>query len=140
MLSVVLAPIDVRTRRLPDDVLLPGAGVVLILLAGAAVVTGSPERGAGSAGGAVAAFGVCLVLHLARPAAFGGGDVKLAGLCGAVLGWVGPEAVASGIALGFLAGGVAATGVVLAGGRRRAIAFAPFLLVGTWGRLVAGPW
>ncbi|MDQ1083599.1 MULTISPECIES: A24 family peptidase [Microbacterium] len=139
-LGIELAVIDVRTHRLPDAILLPGAGAVIVLLAGAAVVTGTPDRALGLAGGAAASFAACLAVHLARPDAFGGGDVKLAGLCGAVLGWVGPEAVASGIALGFVAGGAAATGVVLSGARGASIAFGPFLLAGTWGRLLAGPW
>jgi leader peptidase (prepilin peptidase)/N-methyltransferase len=139
-LSVILAVTDVRTHRLPDRILLPGGTAVLTLLAAAAAVIGAPDRVAGLGGGAALAFAVCLAVHLARPAEFGGGDVKLAGLCGAVLGWYGPEAVASGIALGFVAGGVAAGGVVLAGVRGRAIAFGPFLLFGTWARLLAGPW
>lgn len=139
VLGVVLAVIDARTHRLPDAILVPGAGMVLILLGGAAVTIGEPLRAVGVAGGAAAAFLACLAVHLARPAAFGGGDVKLAGLCGAVLGWVGPEAVASGIALGFVAGGVAASGAVLAGMRSASIAFGPYLLVGAWGRLLAGP-
>lgn len=140
VLSVVLAVIDARTHRLPDRILLPGAGAVLTLLVLAAAADRAPERAVGLGGGAIGAFAVCLAIHLARPAAFGGGDVKLASLCGGVLGWVGPEAVASGIALGFVAGGVAAVGVVLAGARGTVIAFGPFLLLGTWARVIAGPW
>lgn len=139
VLGVVLAVIDARTHRLPDAVLVPGAGVVLVLLGGAAVAVGEPLRAIGVVGGAAGAFFACLGVHLARPAAFGGGDVKLAGLCGAVLGWIGPDAVASGIALGFVAGGVAASAALLAGMRGASIAFGPYLLVGTWGRLLAGP-
>lgn len=140
VLSVALAVTDVRSLRLPDRILLPGASAVLALMVAAAVATGTPDRVTGLGGGAVGAFAACLVVHLARPADFGGGDVKLAGLCGGVLGWFGPEAVASGIALGFVAAGVAACGVVLAGARGRAIAFGPFLLLGTWARVIAGPW
>lgn len=135
----VLAVIDARTHRLPDAVLVPGAGAVLLLLVGAAVTVGEPLRAVGVAGGAAGAFLACLAVHLARPDAFGGGDVKLAALCGAVLGWVGPEAVASGIALGFVAGGVAATGALLAGARGASMAFGPYLLIGAWARVLAGP-
>jgi leader peptidase (prepilin peptidase)/N-methyltransferase len=139
VLGVVLAVIDARTHRLPDAILIPGAGAVLVLLGGAAVTIGEPLRAVGVAGGAAGAFLGCLAVHLARPSAFGGGDVKLAGLCGAVLGWIGPEAVASGIALGFIAGGVAATGALLAGMRGASIAFGPSLLVGAWARVLAEP-
>ena len=139
VLGGVLAVVDARTHRLPDAILLPGGATVLVLLGGAAVTMGEPLRAVGVAGGAAGAFVACLTVHLARPSAFGGGDVKLAGLCGAVLGWIGPEAVASGIALGFIAGGIAATGAVLAGARDASIAFGPYLLAGAWARWLVGP-
>jgi len=138
-LGAVLSAVDLRTRRLPDAILLPGGAVVVALLSVAAVLAGEPSRGTTIALGAGGAFLACLLIHVRRPAAFGGGDVKLAGLCGAVLGWDGPDAVASGICLGFVAGGVAAAGVALAGARRGSIAFGPFLLLGTWWRLFTGP-
>ncbi|KTR96739.1 hypothetical protein NS220_00705 [Microbacterium testaceum] len=138
VLSVVLAVVDVRTRRLPDAIVLPGGAAVVLLLGAAALSTGDPSRLAGIGAGAVGAFGACLAVHLVRPAAFGGGDVKLAALCGAVLGWGGLEAVASGIALAFLAGGVGAVGTLLAGARGASIPFGPFLLFGAWWRVIAG--
>ena len=138
VLSGVLAVVDARTRRLPDTIVLPGGAAVVLLLGAAALVVGEPVRLAGVGAGAAGAFAACLGVHLARPAAFGGGDVKLAALCGAVLGWGGLQAVASGIALAFLAGGVAGIGVVLGGARRTSFPFGPFLLFGTWWRVIAG--
>ncbi|MDQ1122551.1 prepilin peptidase [Microbacterium trichothecenolyticum] len=140
LLGVVLAVVDVRTRRLPDAILMPGGAAAVLSLCAAAIGVGEPWRLLGVAGGAIGAFVTCLALHLARPASFGGGDVKLAGLCGAFLGWCGPEAVASGIAAGVVVGGVAAAGAVLAGARGATIAFGPFLVLGTWWRLLTGPW
>lgn len=137
-LSVLLATVDARTRRLPDAILVPGGAAVVVLLVAAAVAIGEPARLVGIVAGALSAFAACLAVHLARPAAFGGGDVKLAALCGAVLGWGGLDAVASGIALAFVAGGIAATGVLLAGARRASIPFGPFLLFGAWWRVIAG--
>lgn len=96
VLGIVLAVVDVHTHRLPDVILLPGAAAVVLSLCVAAVWVGEPSRLLGVGGGAIGAFLVCFALHLARPASFGGGDVKLAGLCGALLGWGGVEAVASG--------------------------------------------
>lgn len=132
VVSAALAVGDVRRRRLPDRVMLPATIVAVLLLAVAAARTGCPSRAAEVALGAAAAFGVCLLVRLARPEAFGGGDVKLAALVGAHLGWFGPEAVASGVALGFVAAGVAGVGVLAAGGRGSDLPFAPFLLLGAW--------
>jgi prepilin signal peptidase PulO-like enzyme (type II secretory pathway) len=138
VLSGVLAVVDARTRHLPDAIVLPGGAAVVLLLGAAALAIGEPARLAGIGGGAVGAFTACLALHLARPAAFGGGDVKLAALCGAVLGWGGFEAVASGLALAFLAGGIGAAGALLASARGASIAFGPFLLFGAWWRVLTG--
>ncbi|MGX8249455.1 hypothetical protein, partial [Escherichia coli] len=82
------------------------------------------------------AFLVCLALRVARPTAFGGGDVTLAGLAGTHLGWFGSDAVASGLAAGFLCGGAAGFGALLAAGRRAEFAFGPPLLLGTWWALL----
>lgn len=138
--SIVLAVIDVRTHRVPDAVVLPATAVGVALLAAAAAERDEPTRIAGVCLGAAGAFLACLAVHLARPEAFGGGDVKLAALVGAHLGWFGADAVASGVALGFVAAGVAGLGVVAAGARRVDLAFAPFLLLGAWVRAAAGPW
>ncbi|HET6734484.1 A24 family peptidase [Mycobacterium sp.] len=77
---VALSAFDIRSRRLPDYLTLPGAAVVLV----GAVVAG---RGAAAVLGAAALFAVYLVVYLLRPSAMGAGDVKLAigvgGLTGA---------------------------------------------------------
>ncbi len=137
--SIALAVVDVRTHRLPDAVVLPALLVVAALLTAEALRTGEPGRALGVVGGSAAAFAVALALHLSRPGAFGGGDVKLAAFVGAPLGWYGPEAVASGLLFAVVLGGGAATGVLLAGGRRTQIAYGPWLLSGAWLRLVGGP-
>ena len=67
----VLSCYDVRHRRLPNVLTLPGAGVILL----AAALAG---RGAPALAGAAALAGVYLLVHLAAPAAMGAGDVKLA--------------------------------------------------------------
>ncbi len=135
--SVVLAVIDLRHHLLPDAVVLPATVSGVVLLSVAAACSGRPERATEVALGAIGAFGACLLLHLARPGAFGGGDVKLAGLVGAHLGWFGPEVVASGISLGFLCAGVAAVGMLAVRGRGAELPFGPFLLLGAWGQILS---
>ena len=68
VLSVALAVVDVRTHRLPDGILLPGGGIVLVLMAGAAAVTGSPHRLMGLGGGGVGAGLLLPSVTPARPA------------------------------------------------------------------------
>lgn len=134
--SVVLGVIDARRHRLPHGLVLPALAVAVTLLTVAAVTADEACRLAGVGGGAASAFLVCLALHLARPAAFGGGDVTLAALAGAHLGWFGPDAVVAGLVAGFACGGAAAAGVLLSGARGAAFAFGPPLLLGTWWVLI----
>jgi prepilin signal peptidase PulO-like enzyme (type II secretory pathway) len=71
-------------------------------------------------------------LGLVRPGQLGGGDIKLAGLAGLVLGWLGWPTVLFGAALGFVLAALASL-VLLAARRitlRGAISFGPFLLAG----------
>jgi leader peptidase (prepilin peptidase) / N-methyltransferase len=67
----VLSGYDLRQRRLPNLLTLPGAVVILI---------GSycAGRGLPALAGAVALTGLYLVVHLMAPAGMGAGDVKLA--------------------------------------------------------------
>jgi leader peptidase (prepilin peptidase)/N-methyltransferase len=67
----VLSCYDVRHRRLPNVLTLPGAGVILL----AAAMAG---RGLPALAGAAALAAMYLLVHLAAPAAMGAGDVKLA--------------------------------------------------------------
>ncbi|OBG25207.1 A24 family peptidase [Mycobacterium sp. 852002-51057_SCH5723018] len=62
---------DIRHRRLPNALTLPGAGLILV----AAAVTG---RGLPALAGAAALAGAYLLVHLVAPVAMGAGDVKLA--------------------------------------------------------------
>jgi len=62
---------DVRQRRLPNRLTLPGAGVILL-------TAGFAGRGLPALAGAAALAGMYLLVHLVAPAAMGAGDVKLA--------------------------------------------------------------
>jgi leader peptidase (prepilin peptidase) / N-methyltransferase len=81
----VLSWYDIRQRRLPNLLTLPGAGV--ILLAGGLVGRGLPALA-----GAAALSAVYLLTHLVSPAGMGAGDVKLAIGLGGLAGCFGAEA------------------------------------------------
>lgn len=132
VLSLQLAAEDIRTRRLPNRLVLPAYPAAGLLLGAAALVAGEPRRLAGmAAGGAVLLAGYFL-LRVISPAGLGLGDVKLAGVLGLFLGFAGWGHVAAGAAAGFVLGGIWGLGLVLTGrgtGKTR-IAFGPFMLAG----------
>jgi leader peptidase (prepilin peptidase) / N-methyltransferase len=79
-----LSVYDIRERRLPNLLTLPGALVIL----GVAAAAG---RGLPALLGAGALFAVYLAVHLLTPAAMGAGDVKLAIGVGALTGSFGVD-------------------------------------------------
>jgi leader peptidase (prepilin peptidase)/N-methyltransferase len=79
-----LSVYDIRDRRLPNWLTLPGAVVILMIAAAA----GHAVRAL--VGGALL-FAVYLIVHLIAPAAMGAGDVKLAIGVGALTGSFGND-------------------------------------------------
>jgi leader peptidase (prepilin peptidase)/N-methyltransferase len=79
---------------------------------------------------------VYLVLALVSPGGggLGFGDVKLAGVLGLLLGWLGWGPVVVSVLGAFVSGGVLALILLLAGraGRSSHIAFGPSMIVGAW--------
>jgi leader peptidase (prepilin peptidase) / N-methyltransferase len=86
---VVLCMYDIRERRLPNWLTMPGA---LAILAMAAAV----GRGHPALLGAIGLAGLYLVVHLISPAAMGAGDVKLAAGVGGLTGAFGLDVWALG--------------------------------------------
>jgi leader peptidase (prepilin peptidase)/N-methyltransferase len=121
---VVLSLIDAESRRLPNGIVLPAAGIVLL-----AHIAIAPDRWAAWVGAAIGAAGFLLLFALAYPAGLGMGDVKLALLLGAALG----SAVFPALLLGTLAGAAAAVALLVRHGsraRRMTFPFGPFLAFG----------
>lgn len=81
---IVLSVYDLRQRRLPNALTLPGAVLILAV----ATVAG---RGVPALLGAAALSLLYLAVHLIDPAALGAGDVKLAVGLGALTGAFGAE-------------------------------------------------
>src|SRR5688572_14256643 len=81
---VALSLYDVRQRRLPNALTLPGAAMVLAV----AAATG---RGVPALVGAAALTSLYLAVHLVAPAGMGAGDVKLAIGVGALTGSFGAD-------------------------------------------------
>ena len=121
---VVLAVIDIRTRRLPNRIVLPASALVL-----AAHVAIAPDRTLEWTAAALGASAVLLVAALAYPGGLGMGDVKLAMLLGAALGW----GVAAALVIGFLAAALAGVAMIARNGwsaRKATLPLGPFLAFG----------
>jgi leader peptidase (prepilin peptidase)/N-methyltransferase len=138
--GAVLGYIDTRTRYLPSVIIWPTYLVVAAGLLGAAVASGewgSLRRAVIS--GAIG-FGVFYVLWFAFPRGVGFGDVRLSGLLGLALGWLGWGQFASGLYGGFFLGAV--VGIVLIISRvmtrKQMVPFGPFMLVGALAGVVLG--
>ena len=87
-----------------------------------------------------AAFAAFYALHFARPAWLGFGDVRLAGLLGLALGWMGPWYLLIGLMAANLVGAVVGVGLILAGKatRRTAMPYGVFLAAGCIIALLVG--
>jgi leader peptidase (prepilin peptidase)/N-methyltransferase len=130
--GVLLAVIDLQHRLLPNRIVIPSLAIGAALLALAALGTQDWPALVRAGLGAVVLFAVFLVLALISPAALGMGDVKLAGLVGLYLGWLGWGAVMVGAGAGFVVQALVAL-VLLAARKvklRGELPFGPAMLLG----------
>lgn len=139
-ISVALAMIDIDVHRLPNALVLPSYGVAAVLLLLAAALTGEWASLLRAGLGGAALFAVYFLLAFIYPAGMGFGDVKLAGVLGIYLGWLGWGVLLVGGFLGFLLGGVmgAALMAVNKAGRKSKIPFGPFMLAGALIAILVG--
>jgi len=132
VLGVALSAIDIAVHRLPDRLTLPSYPLLIGLLAVAAVAGHHEGALARALLGGLALVAGYLLLAVLRPGQLGGGDVKLAGLAGLALGWLGWPTLILGACLGFVL--CAVVSLALLSARRislhSAICFGPFLLGG----------
>lgn len=144
---VVVAIIDLEHRLILNKIVLP-AGVVLLAMSPLWPSLGfeRPFLLWEGAGGSVAsslaagfgAFALFMAMAIIYPAGMGGGDVKLAGIIGLMVGF---PAVLLGLWVAVIAGGSVAVALILTRrkGRKDAIPFGPFLSMGGIVALLIGP-
>jgi leader peptidase (prepilin peptidase)/N-methyltransferase len=116
--------IDIEHRRVLNVMLAPAAVISL----GLSLLPGSPSLLQAVIGGVVG-FGLFLLIGIIGRGRMGAGDVKLAGVIGLMTGF--PDVLIA-LALGIIAGGLAALALVLTrrAGMKSYIAYAPYLCVG----------
>ncbi len=139
-ISIALALIDLDTHRLPNSIVLPSYLVLGVLLT-AACLFGAPwEALLRAAVGGAALYAFYFILRFARPGGMGGGDVKLAGVLGIALGFIGWGALVVGAFAAFVLGGIFGIALMIArrAGRKTAIPFGPWMIAGAWVGIFAG--
>ena len=138
--GVALFFIDLEHHRLPDVIVLPLYPVTVAGLAVAGVASGEwPLLSVAVGVGAwLVVIGGLWLLTGGRGMGFG--DVKLAPILGATLGWVGVMPAIVAIFAAFGLGAIVGLALMAArrAGRRSALPFGPFLLVGALVGLFAG--
>jgi len=125
-----LIVIDVRSRRLPNRLVLPG-----YVVAAATLVAVSVSQGTIPLTSLVSSASYVLFLFaLSFAGGMGMGDVKLAGVLGSAAGLAGPSAAVLSPLLAFGLGGLASAVILTThrGTRGTRIPFGPFMLIGFW--------
>ena len=136
----LLAFVDVAVKRLPDLFTLPSYLIGPALLSVALLTGGRPVRLGHALIGLAVLWALYAVQHLAAPGAIGWGDVKLSGVLGLYLGWLGAPAWWMGVLAGFVLGGLYAAGLLVTrrGSRKTEIPFGPFMLAGALAGILLG--
>ena len=139
--SLALTVIDWRTRLLPTWLIARTYVGLIVLLVVCTLITQDWQdlvrAGIGWAGAGLLFF----VLWYIHPRGLGYGDVRLSGIIGLALGYVGTAELVVGVYAGFLLGGVG--GGLLSMLRivhRKGFPFGPFMFVGAIVGLLAGEW
>ncbi|QKS18114.1 prepilin peptidase [Curtobacterium sp. Csp2] len=138
--SISLALIDLDTHRLPDAIVLPAYPVLGVLLATTSATTGDWGALLRAVGGAAIMFVLYLALAVVVPGGMGMGDVKLAGVLGLVLAYLGWGPLAVGAFGGFALGATFAIGLLVTrrAARGSGIPFGPWMLGGAWLGILLG--
>jgi leader peptidase (prepilin peptidase)/N-methyltransferase len=133
-ISVALTGIDLDTHRLPNSIVLPAYIVVAVLLVAASAVYGDLSQLVQAAIGGAALFAAYYVMALVYPGGMGMGDVKLAGVIGLLLGFLGWGTLIVGAFSAFVLGGLFGAVLLLRkkATRKSGIPFGPWMLAGAW--------
>lgn len=129
--GLVLAYVDAQTKLLPTRILAPSYVVLGALLGLAALLDDSAQPLVRAGLGWLAMGGFYFVLWFVHPSGIGYGDVRLAGLLGLALGYLGWGQLIAAMYAGFLLGGLG--GGLLALLRvvdRKRYPFGPFMVLG----------
>ncbi|MGW6576363.1 prepilin peptidase [Streptomyces sp. NPDC054945] len=137
---LALAACDAERFLLPRRLIYPTLGLTAACPLAAAAATGQWHRLGATAACGVGAFAVFFALHRMRPAWLGFGDVRLAGLLGTGLGWLGPWYVVLAVLAGSVAGLLVGIALMATGRATRStrLPFGLFLAAGAIATILVG--
>jgi len=140
---LAISMIDLDHFIIPNRVIYPTLAVTIPMLVVAAAADGTWSHLRNAAIGGVAGFAALFVIHFISPRGMGFGDVRLAGVIGMMLGWLGLRYLFLGLFLGFLLAAVIGLALIAARLRTRkdAVPFGPFMAMGAvlavlWGQAI----
>jgi leader peptidase (prepilin peptidase) / N-methyltransferase len=138
--SILLNVTDLDTRLIPNRILVRYGGVGAILLLIGGLLASDPGALLDAMVGSVAYFGIMFGLALTARGALGYGDVKLAAFIGLFVGYLGWRHVVTAAISAFVVAGLVALILLVTrlAGRKDAIAFGPFMVVGGFIALYLG--
>ena len=119
-LLVLVSVMDLRHGRIPDNMILLGLVLGLIAAGLQGTLLSAVATGAGT-------FLGFMALALAYPSGIGGGDVKLAGVIGLILGW---PAILWAVGVALVICGITGVAISMSHNPKRKVAFGPFLAGG----------
>jgi leader peptidase (prepilin peptidase)/N-methyltransferase len=139
-ISVALSIIDLETFTLPNRIVYPAYIVGLVLFLAASILSGDYGPLLRAAIAAAILFVLYFALVFFYPKGMGFGDVKLVGVLGLFLGWLGWPEVIVGSFAPFVGGGLFAIALLIISraGRKSRIPFGPWLLAGAWVGIFVG--
>ncbi len=139
-ISLALALIDLDVHKLPNAIVLPSYAVGAVLLGGSALLAGNYSALATAGIGAAALALLYFLLFFFIPGGMGFGDVKLAGVIGLFVGFLGWGPLVVGAFSAFVLGGIFSIILLVSrrAKRKTKVPFGPWMLGGAWVGILFG--
>ena len=133
-ISITLTLIDLDTHTLPNWIVLPSYIAGAVFLGIASIASGSFSPLLRGLLGASAMWITYLVIALSYPGGMGFGDVKVAGVIGLFLGYLGWSVLITGAIAAFVLGAIFAIVLLIKKSvdLKSGIPFGPWMMVGAW--------
>jgi len=139
-IGVALSMIDLDTKTLPDKIVLPSYIVVFSLFSISSIISGSYWPLLQSLIGGVSLFLFYFALAMVKKDGMGGGDIKLSGVIGLILGWFSFKVLIVGAFMAFMLSFLFTVPILIFKkyNNKTAIPFGPWMFLGAWISIFVG--